>query len=593
LLQESIHDLVRTWESAHRASGIATPAYQALVEAAKRELDCTFLGLYIIEPASGSYCLVAHIGDLAIPTTIPALPRLCSDTQGAEVQNLLKEATALGEDEPLATTFHKYRTPFHVIGLRYRRTVYAYFVATAPGGEFPPEVIALLKAVTELAFLTFQDHAARNALQANEQPINITGDEQTFHEELRRFIVQATGMQLVAVRQRGSSGTPEEKNLRCTVVSGWSEPASEFDLIDYSRFPPFERAVANGIPLFSTDPNIEELQDLWNEHPHLRIVESFAVFPIKDDQRVIGVLSVATRCRLDFTPTFESIIGGIARSIGFTLKNRELHFEKTELQSTAIESAAAWNAVEIYSDLTHQMGNALATIPEVVEAISTVVENGRDIPAIELLGYRYLGAIEESHDRIAFLLTQAVDVASTAADVLRDASLLQLWKEACSLVEYRLRKNNIAVSCSRDFKLEVYPLQLRQVFFHLLLNSIDAFSSRSRRQPRRIDLHIQQPKGTRKLVLRYIDNAGGINPSTLRQRRGEKGRTKLPSVEQSVFLRGVSSREEGSGNGLWIARQILQRHHGGISLVEYHDGIVFDIELPLNLRELTSRRKEM
>jgi hypothetical protein len=139
---------------------------------------------------------------------------------------------------------------------------------------------------------------------------------------------------------------------------------------------------------------------------------------------------VASKCHFDFTPTFKSIIAGIARSVGFTLKNRELHFEKTELQSSAIETAAALNALELYSDLTHQMGNALATIPEVVETIATVASKGREIPASDLLGQSYLGAIENSHDKISTLLAQAINITSQSSDPLQRASIAQIWRDA-------------------------------------------------------------------------------------------------------------------------------------------------------------------
>jgi signal transduction histidine kinase len=592
LLQESIHDLVLRWESTDRRSRPALLSYEALVEAARRELLCESLGLYIIDPGSGSYRLVGQAGKSPLPKSIPGLPRPCSDQDGAQIQQLLREAISFADDSETVATFHGHNGISHVIGLRYQQTIYTYFFARI-SQTWSEKIVDLIKGLAELAFLTFQNRAAQNALRANEQPIDITGDEQTFHEELRRFIVEATGIQLVALRQLGAPGTTESRNLRCTVMSGWEEPTSEFDLLDYARFPQFERAVVNGTALFSPDPSSGELQDLSNEHPHLRIVESFAVFPIKDDERVIAVLSVASKCRLDFTPTFESIIGGIARSIGFTLKNRILHFEKAELQSSAIETAAALNGVELYSDLTHQMGNALSTIPEVVEAIATAASKDREITLNELLGPRYLGAIEESHDRISTLLAQAADVRSVASDNLQRASICQIWNDATSLVQYRLHKYDISTSCQKDFSLEVYPLQLRQVFFHLLLNSISAFSTRARRQSRKIELHTHQPKGTSNLLLRYIDNAGGINPSTLRQKRRQWSDGKQLPVEQAIFTRGVTSRQDGSGNGLWIVRQILQRHHGGIMLIDYHDGVVFDIELPLDLRLLTSRRKEM
>jgi signal transduction histidine kinase len=556
-------------------------------------MACDALALYVIDPGLGAYRRVGQVGRPRAPRLIPGLPRPCRDSDGAKIQELLKQAINPRVLGAKVATFHSHRRCEHVIGLQYQQTAYTFIYVEADQA-YSQENLQTARALIELAFLTFQNRAARNALRANERPIDVTGEAEDFHEDLRRFIVEATGMQLVALRQRGEAGTNEDRNLRCTVVSGWDLPPSEFDLINYSRFPPFERAVVKAAALFSPDPHSDELQVLWEEHPHLGNVESFAVFPIMDDERVIAVLSVASTCRLDFTPTFESVISGIARSVGFTLKNRELHFEKTELQSNAIETAAALNAVELYSDLTHQMGNALATIPEVVETISTTISRGKEIPPKTLLGPAYLGAIEESRDTISTLLTQAAGITSPVNMRLEQVSVSQIWKDAVALVQYRLRKYEIATSYSGEATIDAYPLQLRQVFFHLLLNSIDAFASRSRRHNRKAELHVEPRKGAQGMLrLRYVDNAGGINPGALRQRDRRAPRGELPTVEQAIFLRGVTARQSGSGNGLWIVRQILQRHYGSINLVDYRDGVVFDIEIPTDLRSLVSRRKEM
>jgi hypothetical protein len=277
LLQEPIHELVLTWESADSSSHPAIPTYQGLTATAKRHMPCESLALYIIDPGSGAYRRVGQAGDPPAPRSVPGLPRPCDDEEGAEIQQLLREAVRLSNESAKVATFQRYHNTSHVIGLRYEQTPYAFFFAMA-NTACSEQVAQTITALTELAFLTFQNRAARNALRANEQPIDVTGDEATFHEELRKFIVQATGMHLIALRQRGAPGTSESKNLRCIIVSGWDEPVSEFDLIDYSRFPHFDRAVANRAALFSPDKDSDESQNLWAELPHLRIVESFAVF---------------------------------------------------------------------------------------------------------------------------------------------------------------------------------------------------------------------------------------------------------------------------------------------------------------------------
>ena len=591
MLQEPIHDLAQAWGSAVQQSVAENATYGALAVAAKRELSCHTAGVYLLHPGSGTYQKMSASGDVNLPRSVPGLS-LAGEANKSEIQQLL----AVGLENSSATSylspFYVQDRDYYIAGIRYMHTPYSFIVAR--GAEYcQAQTTKNVMAIAELAFLTFQNRAAHTALHANERPLDITLNDTEFYDGLRKFIVEATGMQLVILRARGEYGTPESKNLRGVVTNGWDEPLYKFDLIDYARFPSFEHVIAAKEPLFRPDPRNAEVQAIWNDHPHLKIFESFALFPIVDDQQyVTAVLTIGSTCHLDLIPVMEAVVKGTAQTVGYTLRNRDLHFEKTELQSTAIETAAALNAIELYSDLTHQMGNAMAAIPEIIEAVDSAAKKGRDIPVKDLLGPNYLGALEEAHDHISILITQATAASSVANDTLQSVLISNIWKDATSLVEYRLHKYGISVSRSGDVSIDAYPLQLRQVFFHLLLNSIDAFAARSRKQPR-IDLYVHKPKDSSgRCLIRYADNAGGINPVSLRRHSIRSSQDGYPPLEQLVFMRGVTSRKTGSGNGLWVVRQILQRHSGGISLVSYKENTVFDISLPMRQAIQEQKRRE-
>jgi nitrogen-specific signal transduction histidine kinase len=599
LIQTNLSELVRAWSSDDPLEPLSSDtSYDALADAAANALRVAEMSLYVIDPRESNYRRRGTSGAPGTPTAVPALPRAAPPGTSEDViQGLIHEVITmkqLSASDSDAAVFYASDHSAHIVGICFVMTVYSFFLVmqdTEPSGDD----IRQLAAFIELTFLTTQNSAARLALKANQTPIDITADTDQFYDSLARYIVDSTGMELMALRRRGASGTTDENNLWCTALSGWDRPKEDFDMPNYSRFAPFDYAITNGQPLFSPDRSADELQEFWGKYPFLQRVESFAIFPIKDDERVVAVLSVATSCRMDFTPTFRSILAGIARFVGFTLKNRELHYERAELQSGAIETANALNTVEIYSDLTHQMGNALSAIPEVIETISTAVGKGKDLPSADLLGDVYLGAIETSHDRLSELVQQAGAITTPPRGEIVTASIANIWRDAKSLVQFRARKFGVLINTPLDYRLDVYDLQIRQVFFHLMLNSIAAFASRTaRRQANRIDLITHVPRGrSEPLKLRYVDNAGGINPATLRQRTGLVSTKRLPPLEQAIFLRGVTSRPKGTGNGLWIVRQILRRHYGGIELIEHRDGIIFDITLPTDFRERVSQGRVM
>jgi signal transduction histidine kinase len=593
MLHDLIHELIGAWQGMQELGDDNTGQYRALAVGAKQELPCEALGLYILDPRVGAYRQVGLVGYTSyspLPPTIPAMPQRAGDQ---ELQQLL--AQAVGPSPSWRTpiqTFNQRSKEWLLVGLRYKQTVYS-FIAVRTRETCSQQEINSAIMLSELAFMTLQNSAARAALRAHELPLDVTADDADFYNQLRNFIVTATGMQLVLLRTRGALGTSENRNLTTVVMHGWDRPLQDFDITSYERFPLFQKAIAGGRPLFRPDPSNEEVISVWVDYPALRAFESFAIFPIEDDaNNVIALLTVGSRCHIDFTPVLESITKGIARSVGLTLRNRELYFEQTELQSDAIETASALDALEVYSDLTHQMGNAMSTIPEVVEALDTLGRRQKEISLKELLGKDYLGAIEESRDTISALISQATGITSPAEDEIKRTKISEIWDEAIKLVQFRLHKYKISVVRTGDIALEAYPLQLRQVFFHLLLNSISAFSSRSRRDNRKVELIVHRnPPSADYVLVRYTDNAGGINPATLRRKEAHSQAEPLPALEQAIFLRGVTSRTNGSGNGLWVVRHILQRHHGSIRLVSHRDGVVFDIELPTSLHKLITARR--
>lgn len=86
------------------------------------------------------------------------------------------------------------------------------------------------------------------------------------------------------------------------------------------------------------------------------------------------------------------------------------------------------------------------------------------------------------------------------------------------------------------------------VLFNLIINSIDAQKSRTRKRPMELRLSCVEEGG--KLYINYWDNGPGIN------------RTLFP-VPDDIFLLGKTSKEKGTGRGLTISRNLLGQFFGG------------------------------
>src|SRR5206468_4076390 len=83
--------------------------------------------------------------------------------------------------------------------------------------------------------------------------------------------------------------------------------------------------------------------------------------------------------------------------------------------------------------------------------------------------------------------------------------------------------------------------------------------------------------------LRYSDNASGIDPNKLQKfmKAGDSSK----DLNTIIFEKGVTSKEKGSGYGLYLVRKMLDRHNGSIDLISYRGGVVFEIVLGKDLKK--------
>jgi nitrogen fixation/metabolism regulation signal transduction histidine kinase len=170
-------------------------------------------------------------------------------------------------------------------------------------------------------------------------------------------------------------------------------------------------------------------------------------------------------------------------------------------------------------------------------------------------------------------------------------SLKKVINEAAALVSGKISKErgNVRVE-GKDVDLDAYPERLRHAFINLFLNSLDAFEARRKESNRTIAIQIDPGSANAEdLQVRYVDNATGIDPARLKVPAGVADGS---SVSDLIFQPGVTSKETGSGHGLFLVRRIIGEHKGSIDLIDYRNGIVFDLRIPKRFTAKQSKRIE-
>jgi signal transduction histidine kinase len=134
-------------------------------------------------------------------------------------------------------------------------------------------------------------------------------------------------------------------------------------------------------------------------------------------------------------------------------------------------------------------------------------------------------------------------------------SLASEVERALAFVASSYQGKGIALSkqVEEDSELEGYPNELTQVLMNILQNAADAFEGKQIATPQ-VHILVTRRQGRALIIVR--DNAGGIEPG----------------MQKRIFDAYATSKENGTGIGLYMSRTIIERSFQGTISAENIDG---------------------
>jgi signal transduction histidine kinase len=152
-------------------------------------------------------------------------------------------------------------------------------------------------------------------------------------------------------------------------------------------------------------------------------------------------------------------------------------------------------------------------------------------------------------------------------------------ESALLILNHRLKDSIAAIKEYGHLPLvECYPAQLNQAFINILSNAIDAMQERWENKPIRNPVLLIRTKtvtlntfkdSVPSICVQFIDNGSGIKPQ----------------FQDKIFDPFFTTKEvgKGTGLGLWICYQIMQKHKGKIEVIsELGEGTTVTLTLPLS-----------
>ncbi len=289
--------------------------------------------------------------------------------------------------------------------------------------------------------------------------------------------------------------------------------------------------------------------------------EVVAPLVIKDNLR--GILLLSERIsglpyRDDDLEFLSILVNQVAVAVENTLlyqseKKINSELNKAQKQLAQAEKLAALG--QLSAAIAHEVNNPLGIIKNYLAILSQSMKKTDKC-------WTHLKVVKEEVDRIARIVKQLLDFYHPKAENKTLTDIGFLLEDTLTFVKEQLAKNKIQISkkiASNLPRVEAFPDELRQVFLNLLMNSRDSM-------PRGGKIEVSARMGKDSLEIEFKDTGSGIE---------EKDLTR-------IFEPFYTTKERGSGLGLWISSEIIKRHGGEIKVKNREDrkGTCFSLILP-------------
>lgn len=224
--------------------------------------------------------------------------------------------------------------------------------------------------------------------------------------------------------------------------------------------------------------------------------------------------------------------------------------ELKEAQARLVRSEKLSAAGMLAASTAHDIRNILTPLTIEIGALA-----GVDIDALD--------AIRLQVNRLSTLAYRLLALSRPTERVVQPTDLVRLWVRVLRLVSAQAETDHVVVASQvgvRSLPVQGDPDGIEQVFVNLFLNALAAMAPVGGR----LDVHLRAEGAW--AVVSFSDTGPGIDPS----------------VREHLFEPFVTTRQQGTGLGLFSCRQIVQEQGGAVEVASAPGrGARFTVRLPL------------
>jgi len=282
--------------------------------------------------------------------------------------------------------------------------------------------------------------------------------------------------------------------------------------------------------------------------------------PIEYLDRAIGVLNIYTGEPKEFEPGEIRLLQALAGQSAVAIVNarRSERAAQAEEQLRQAEKLSVLGALA--AEIAHEIRNPITIIQMLIDSLAADIPDGdarsRDADVIK--------AKLQHMDRI---IDQVLDVARAREQQAEPVDVHQVIEDILFLTQRRLSASSIELHrklAANSPKVVGDRVAIEQALLNLVLNACQAM-----------------PHGGKLTVATKVVANGGQG-AKLAIRIGDTGPGIEPAKVTQIFKPFFTTRREGVGMGLFIARRILREHRGDLKVkTTLGKGSTFEATLPL------------
>ncbi|WP_163972151.1 ATP-binding protein [Oceanobacillus halotolerans] len=225
--------------------------------------------------------------------------------------------------------------------------------------------------------------------------------------------------------------------------------------------------------------------------------------------------------------------------------------EKKEAEELMIRSEKMSVAGQLAAGIAHEIRNPLTSLKGFLQLLQAGVNHKKE----------YYKIMVDEIEKMETITSELLYISKPLTEYKQEESLQQMLDDVVALLKPQAKLRNIIIRYDVASNITIYcdRSQIKQVFINLIKNAIEAMENGG-------EIKVTATKEDKTIAVDVVDEGPGV-PEEIIHKLGEPFFT---------------TKQDGTGLGLMITQQILERHDGKLEIMRNEKkGSTFRIELPI------------